>query len=61
MTATQIETQLIRRSAYDVVETHVRQDNSAMIALNLKYGFAITGMFMKATEPNYIMQLKVKE
>jgi ribosomal protein S18 acetylase RimI-like enzyme len=51
----------LRQSAYDVEETHVRQDNSAMIALNLKYGFDITGMFMKAAEPNYIMQLKVKE
>ena len=51
----------LRQSAYDVVETHVRQENPAMIALNLKYGFEITGMFMKAAEPNYIMQLKVKE
>ena len=51
----------LKQSAYDVVETHVRQDNSAMIALNLKYGFDITGMFMKAAEPNYIMQLKVNE
>ena len=51
----------LRRSAYDVVETHVRQDNSAMIALNLKHGFNITGMFMKATESNYIMQLEVNE
>lgn len=41
---------------YELVETHVLQDNLGMIQLNLNYGFKITGMFLKRGQPNYIMQ-----
>ena len=49
----------LKNSQYHLVETHVRQENSAMIELNLKHGFKITGMFLKLADANYIMQLEV--
>ena len=49
----------LRDSEYAIVETHVRQDNAAMIKLNLKFGFTITGNFTKSGDPNHIMQLQV--
>ncbi len=49
--------QWLWESGFDLVQTHVLQANTAMIALNLKYGFEITGMFLKSGEANYIMQL----
>ncbi|NOX52790.1 MAG: GNAT family N-acetyltransferase [Gammaproteobacteria bacterium] len=50
----------IRNSEYTIVETHVRQGNTAMIELNLKFGFAVTGNFTRSGDPNFIMQLPVK-
>ena len=47
----------VRHSDYSVLETHVTQNNAAMVALNLRFGFSITGMFMKGADANYIMQL----
>jgi len=46
----------LRGTNYALVETHVRQDNDVMVALNLKHGLRITGMFLKRGEPNYVMQ-----
>ncbi len=43
-------------SRFQIIETHVAQKNKAMIQLNLDSGLAITGMFMKKNEPNFIMQ-----
>jgi len=43
-------------TGYELVETHVRQENGDMIRLNLDFGFAITGMFLRSGDPNYIMQ-----
>lgn len=41
---------------FTMVETHVRQANDAMVALNMKHGLRVTGMFVKRGEPNFIMQ-----
>lgn len=43
-------------SRFKSVETHVAQDNAAMVQLNLKSGLTITGMFSKEGEPNFIMK-----
>ena len=51
--------QWLMESRYDLVETHVDQENTAMIALNMAHGFEITGMFLKRGKPNYIMQRNV--
>jgi len=47
-------------SGYPVVETHVLRDNIAMVELNLKFGFTITGNFIKSGKYNHIMQFQVK-
>ena len=46
----------LRSTGYEVVETHVLQDNSAMVQTNLKYGFKIVGRFLKSDQTNLIMQ-----
>ncbi|MDZ7686979.1 MAG: GNAT family N-acetyltransferase [Gammaproteobacteria bacterium] len=46
----------LKQTDFKLVETHVAQANDAMVALNLKHGLRITGMFLKRGEPNYIMQ-----
>lgn len=51
----------LEQSDFKLVETHVAQANDAMVALNLKYGLRITGMFIKRGEPNYIMQKDLRD
>lgn len=46
----------LRSTVYEVVETHVRQENPAMVNTNLKYGFKIIGRFLKSDQTNLIMQ-----
>jgi GNAT superfamily N-acetyltransferase len=46
----------LQPSPFKSVETHVAQDNAAMVQLNLKSGLTITGMFSKEGEPNFIMK-----
>ncbi|XOV90276.1 MAG: GNAT family N-acetyltransferase [Pseudomonadota bacterium] len=46
----------LARTRFQLVETHVRESNIAMIQANLDAGFSITGRFMKAGQPNLIMQ-----
>jgi 3-oxoacyl-[acyl-carrier protein] reductase len=47
---------IVNIGSYDVVETHVRQDNPAMVNTNLEYGFKIVGRFLKSDQTNLIMQ-----
>lgn len=51
--------QWILDSNFTVVETHVSQANDAMLQLNRKFGFEITGNFLKTGEPYFIMQKPV--
>ena len=47
------------KSQFQVIETHVEQNNKAMIQLNLKSGLTITGFFLKDNKPNFVMQKNV--
>ena len=49
----------LRSTPFEIVETHVNQSNDAMVALNMKHGLKVTGMFMKRGGANYIMQRDV--
>ena len=49
----------LQSTRFKTVETHVAQDNAAMVQLNLKSGLTITGMFSKDGELNFIMKKKV--
>ncbi len=49
----------LQSSRFKSVETHVAQDNAAMVQLNLNSGLAITGMFSKDGEANFIMKKNV--
>ncbi|MFN3237211.1 MAG: GNAT family N-acetyltransferase [Pseudomonadales bacterium] len=44
---------------YQVVETHVRQNNLAMVRANQKFGFKIVGRFLKSSQVNLIMQAEI--
>ncbi len=46
-------------SRFRLLETHVEQDNSAMIQLNLESGPNITGLFSKDGKPYFVMQKKL--
>ncbi len=46
----------LQSSRFKSVETHVAQDNKAMVRLSLKSGLSIVGMFSKDGEPNFIMK-----
>lgn len=43
-------------SRFQLVETHVEQQNTAMMQLNLKHGFVATGSFLKSGAPYSILQ-----
>lgn len=47
------------RSRFRLIETHVAQDNKAMVRLNLDSGLDITGFFLKDGKPYYVMQKEV--
>ena len=47
------------QSGYQLLETHVLQNNKAMVLLNHNSGLAITGHFMKDGKPNYVMQKRI--
>ena len=47
------------RSRFQLLETHVEQNNKAMVQLNLKGGLTITGSFLKDSKPNFVMQKDV--
>lgn len=49
----------LRGSRFQLLETHVEQDNSAMIQLNLKSGLGVTGLFLKDGRPYFVMQKKL--
>ncbi len=46
----------VAASQFEIVETHVRQANDAMVAINMKHGMRVTGFFMKSDGPNFMMQ-----
>lgn len=46
----------LRSTPFEVVETHVRQDNKAMVRTNQKFGFKVAGRFMKSGAVNLILQ-----
>ena len=49
----------LRGSRFQLLETHVEQDNDAMIQLNLQSGFNITGLFLKDGKPYFVMQMRL--
>lgn len=49
----------LQESRFQLVETHVDQDNKAMIQLNLNSGLSVTGVFLKRGKSNLIMQKDV--
>ncbi len=46
-------------SRFQLLETHVEQNNKVMVQLNLGSGLAITGFFLKDSKPNFVMQKNV--
>ena len=54
-TLMQAQHEWVRDSGYEIVETHVRQDNLAMVQTNLKFGFKIVGRFLKSDQVNLIL------
>lgn len=46
----------LRGTRFQLLETHVEQDNSAMIQLNIDSGLRITGLFLKDDKPYFVMQ-----
>ena len=51
----------LRKSRFKLLETHVEQDNTAMVQLNLNNGLAITGFFLKDGRPNFVMQKRAAQ
>ncbi len=49
-----------RQSRFSLVETHVEQDNIAMIQLNQQLGMEFSGFYMKDAKPYLIMQKSLK-
>lgn len=49
----------LKDSRYRVVETHVRQNNLAMVRLNQKFGFKIVGRVQKDGRVSLIMQSSI--
>lgn len=49
----------LRGSRFRLLETHVEQDNDAMIQPNLKSGLNITGLFLKDGKPYFLMQKRL--
>ena len=47
------------KSRFQLLETHVEQNNKVMVQLNLKSGFAITGFFLKDSKANFVMQKNI--
>ncbi len=48
-------------TVYDTVETHVRQDNKAMVKTNQKYGFKVAGRFKKSGDVYLILQRPISK
>ena len=46
----------VKDAGFERVETHVREDNTAMVSLNRKAGLDVVGRFIKAGKPNLMMQ-----
>ena len=44
-----------RTQAYHHIETGVLHNNSAMLSLNLKAGFRVTGTYTRTSEPTFTM------
>ena len=46
-------------SRFQLLETHVEQDNEAMVRLNINNGLSVTGLFMKSGKPYFVMQKRL--
>ncbi len=51
----------LRQTRFNVVETHVAQNNRNMIELNQKCGLSITGIYVSNEKPCFIMQKKIEK
>jgi ribosomal protein S18 acetylase RimI-like enzyme len=51
----------LKSSRFNLIETHMAQNNKNMIELNQKCGLIITGMFMNDEKPYFIMRKKIEK
>ncbi len=51
----------LKVQGFSEVETHLSQNNTAMINLNQKCGMQITGLYMNDEKPYFIMRKKIEK